>query len=390
MVNDYLMSMNFRAHCLALSAPTGLLHRLRQDFVATTLSGWIVLLVAIFLGVLAGKVAQVLLNRLADRVRARQAQATAAAFAAAASPASLALVGAGLGIGLGVLLSPPGVDPRVRVFAMTAVGLILVLALAWLAYNLVNVVDVLLVRLTDRTASSLDNQLVPLIRKSLRIFVIAVFALFIAQNFFNADISAWLAGLGIAGLAVSLAAQDSIKNLFGSVTILLDHPFRLGDFVAFDGKTGSVEEIGFRSTRLRTVDGHLVTIPNSKIVDSTVENISRRTAIRRVFDLRLAYDTPPEKMHEAVRILRDILNDPACSGAFDMEKTPPRIYFDQFNPDSLNIKIFYWFNPADYWGYMEHAHQLNLELLKRYKAAGIQLVPPTQIFQTNAPAPPRA
>jgi MscS family membrane protein len=380
---------NSNSYFLALSAPAGILHRLRQDFVATTLTGWIVLAAAIFVGVVAGKVVQVLLGRLSERFKAHGAEATAATFNSAASPASLALLAVGLGVGLTVLLSPAGVDPRVRAFAFAAVGLLLVLSLAWVAYRLVEVVDILLLRLTARTAGSLDNQLVPLIRKSLRIFIIAVFALFIAQNFFNADISAWLAGLGIAGLAVSLAAQDSIKNLFGSVTILLDHPFRLGDSVTFDGKTGAVEEIGFRSTRLRTADGHLVTIPNSKIVDSAVENISRRNSIRRVFDLHLAYDTPPEKIEQAIRILRDILNDPQCSGAFDMKKTPPRIYFDQFNPDSLNIKAFYWFTPTDYWAYMEHAHELNVKLLKEYAAAGIRLVPPTQILQTNpAKAPP--
>jgi MscS family membrane protein len=365
-------------HHLAISDPTGILPHLRKNFAATTLTGWVALLGGIFIGVLAGKLVQLSLGRLAERLKAPGAEATAAVCASFASPASLALVAGGLGLGLGVLLSPPGVNSQAPAVAFAGVGLIFVLSLAWLAYNLVEVVDILLRRLTSQTASSLDNQLVPLIRKTLRIFVVAVFVLFIAQNFFNADISAWLAGLGIAGLAVSLAAQDSIKNLFGSVTILLDHPFRLGDIVSFDSKTGTVEEIGFRSTRLRTFDGHIVTIPNSKIVDNTVENISRRPTIRRVFDLRLAYDTPAAKIEQALSILREAITGTELTGSFNMTATPPRIYFDQFSSDSLNIKIYYWFSPANFWEYMEHAQRVNMKLLGDLEAAGIRLAPPTQ------------
>src|SRR5690606_32061149 len=133
------------------------------------------------------------------------------------------------------------------------------------------------------------------------------FTLFVAQNVFGLDITGWLAGLGLAGLAVSLAAQDSVKNLFGWATVVFDRPFTTGDFVNYGGTLGTVEDISFRSTKLRMITGHLYTIPNMKWIDGTVENISARGFIRRDLNLSLTYDTTPEKVDEAVRIVEDIL-----------------------------------------------------------------------------------
>src|SRR5690606_3820215 len=152
--------------------------------------------------------------------------------------------------------------PAVAGFTARVLALLYIIAGGWFLYNLVDLVDVALQRYTLRTKSTFDDQIVPLVRKTLRIFLVVVIVLFTAENVFDADITAWLAGLGIAGLAVSLAAQDSLKNLFGSLTIFLDRPFAVGHFVTYNGFTGTIEQIGFRSTRLRTLYGHLVTIPN--------------------------------------------------------------------------------------------------------------------------------
>jgi MscS family membrane protein len=242
----------------------------------------------------------------------------------------------------------------------------------------VDLVEVALRNITARTETKLDDQLVPLVRKSLRVFVVVVFSLFIAENVFGANIGTWLAGLGIAGLAVSLAAQDSIKNVFGSITIILDQPFQQGDVINFTGTLGTIEEIGFRSTRLRTHQGTLVTIPNSKLTDTPVENITARPNIRRMFSITITYDTPLAKIEQAVQIVRDILAQPDIQSAFNMEKFPPRVYFDELNADSLNIKVFYWFHPAVYWDYLEHAQRFNLRLMQRFEEAGIDFAFPSR------------
>lgn len=184
--------------------------------------------------------------------------------------------------------------------------------------------------------------------------------------------------MGIAGLAVSLAAQDSIKNLFGSITIFLDRAFAVGDRIVFDGNDGLVEEIGFRSTKMRTADGALVTIPNAKIVDGSVINITSRTNIRRQMNITITYDTPAAKIEQAVEIVRQILADPEIAGAFDMAKFPPRVAFDELNSDSLNIRVLYWVHPPDYWLFLEHSQKFNLKLIRAYEQAGIEFAFPTQ------------
>jgi len=250
-------------------------------------------------------------------------------------------------------------------------------SLGWLLYNLTEVITLALTRLTARTESKLDDQVVPIIRKALRIFVIVVSALFTAENVFGTDISAWLAGLGIVGLALSLAAQDSVKNVFGSITVLFDRPFQVGDRIQFDGYDGVVEEIGFRSMRIRTLAGELVTIPNSKVVDGSVMNISRRRAIRRIVDIAITYDTPPDKVRRALDILREILADPRIASALD-PANPPQVFFTDLSAYSLNLRVWYWFAPADWWPYVAHAERFNLMLLERFNAEGIDFAFPTQ------------
>ena len=108
---------------------------------------------------------------------------------------------------------------------------------------------------------------------------------------------------------MSLAAQDSLKNLFGSITILFDRPFQVGERIVFAGHDGTIEEIGFRSTKVRTLTGHLVTIPNSNIVNDPVENIGKRPFIRRTMNVTITYDTPRDKIEQAAQIIRDILEE---------------------------------------------------------------------------------
>jgi MscS family membrane protein len=206
--------------------------------------------------------------------------------------------------------------------------------------------------------------------------------LLIAENVFRQNIATWLAGLGIAGIAVSLAAQDSLKNLFGSITILLDRPFKLGDRIVFSGYDGPVEEIGFRSIKIRTLTGHLVTVPNSKVVNEAVENIGARPYIRRLMNVTITYDTPREKVELAVKIIQDLLEEEGLRkpvhGSIGSDEYPPKVYFSGYNADSLNILVLYWFFPPKYWDYMNHAQRFNLRLFEEYEKAGIEFAFPTQ------------
>ncbi len=249
------------------------------------------------------------------------------------------------------------------------------LAVGWTIYRFVDAVEVFLKKWTAKTPTELDDELVPIIRKALRIFVFIVLILFIAQNIFKWNIGSLLAGLGIGGLAFALAAQDALKNVFGSIVIFADRPFQMGDRVKISGHDGIIEQVGFRSTRLRTLQGHVVTIPNAIVANTDIENIGRRPAIKRVLDVTITYDTPPEKVQRAVDILREMLD---ARAEHFLEDSPGRVYFSDFNAESLNLVVYYWFAPPDWWEYLAFTHEFNMELLRRYNEEGIEFAFPTR------------
>jgi MscS family membrane protein len=183
-------------------------------------------------------------------------------------------------------------------------------------------------------------------------------------------------GAGVGGIAIALAAKDTIANFFGSVTIFTDRPFQMGEMVKIGEHCGPVEEVGFRSTRVRTLDGHLVTIPNSLITSSTVENIGRRPFIRRTSNITVTYDSGHKKTKKAVEIIKEALAEVAEINT-DPDRLP-RVYFNDFNDWSLNIYMSYWVKPPDFWLYQQVNERVNLEIMKRFEAEQIEFAFPSQ------------
>jgi MscS family membrane protein len=272
---------------------------------------------------------------------------------------------------------------------VSAVTIAAYLGVAWLIYRMVDVVEHYLAKWASRTDTTFDDQLVPLVRKALRVFVVILLVLFILKNVMNRDISTLLAGLGLGGLAFALAAKDTIANLFGSAVIFTDRPFKVGDRVVIDGYDGTIEEVGFRSTRLRTLTGHLVTIPNATVANANLENITERPYIKRSLSVTVTYDTSPEKIERGIAILKDMLA--ARIDSFP-EGKPGRVHFTEFNADSLNIAVTYWFIPPEWEDYLEFTHAFNMELLERFNDEGIEFAFPTQTLyvkkDADTPPPP--
>jgi MscS family membrane protein len=249
-----------------------------------------------------------------------------------------------------------------------------IIAVVWLAYRLIALVDVQIKRWTDATDHKIDDMLATLVGRILRVLVIVLGGLILLQNLTGIKIGPLLASLGLGGLAVALAAKDSVANFFGTVTILLDHPFEVGDVITLEGYTGTVETVGFRSTKIRTYEGHQIQIPNSKITNANVENVSRRPFMRWLTSLTLTYDTPPEKVDRAVAILREILdNHEGCN-----EDWPPQVHFNGFNDWSLNILVAAYYHPGDYWAFQAWLNKTCMEILKRFNDEGIEFAFPTQ------------
>lgn len=236
-----------------------------------------------------------------------------------------------------------------------------------------------IVPLVEKTESKLDDQLIPILRKTTKVIVIIMTILVMLANF-GYNITSILAGLGIGGLAFALAAQDTLGNMFGSFSIFADKPFHLHDRILVAGYDGTVEEVGMRSTRIRTVEGTQVTIPNKLVANAGIENISRRADVKIKTTIGLTYDTSTSKLQEAMQILREILKD--TEGI----KQEFHVFFDEFGPYSLNIQIVYWITySADFGKTVGVKNQINLAIKQRFEKAGISMAFPTQVIELKQP-----
>jgi len=288
---------------------------------------------------------------------------------AALWPIRILLVAIGIYAVEGLLPLPPAAER----FAGTAVSVLGAVAVVFFAYRLLDMLEYELTKFAKREDNKLDLNFVKLIRMITRVLVVVFGAIYILQAITGKPLNALLAGLGIGGLAVALAAQDTLRNFFGSIMIMMDKPFVVGDRVTVDGVDGPVEDIGFRSTRIRTFTGHLVAVPNEKMARINIENIGRRPSIRRLTNITITYDTPREKVERALTIIREILNN---HEGMDPE-FPPRVYFNEFNDASLNLMMIYWYFPPNYWDFLDFNERVNLQIMKAFEADGIEFAFPT-------------
>jgi MscS family membrane protein len=230
----------------------------------------------------------------------------------------------------------------------------------------------------DRT---FEEQLFPIIRKSLKVFTVVVGVLVTLDNI-GVNITAAIASLSIGGLAIGLAAQDTLANLFGAVAVFVDKPFRIGDRIQLDSVDGTVEAIGMRSTRVRNLDGYLVTIPNKTMGNATITNISRRPSIKTVINFGLTYDTSTEQMKRAVQILDEIYRG-------HPETQDVIISFNTFADSSLNIMVIHWWKGTDGRACLGGMQELNLKVKERFEAEHLDFAFPSRtvyLKQDSEPA----
>ena len=251
-------------------------------------------------------------------------------------------------------------------------------SLIWLVYRLIDVLENYLTRITSATESKLDDQLVPLIRKTLKVFVVILGTIFILQNL-DIDVASLLTGLGIGGLAFALAARDTLANFFGSITIFIDKPFQVGDWVVAGNIEGIVEEVGFRSTRIRTFYNSLVSVPNAKIADSAIDNLGLRQYRRLKTTLGLTYSTTAEQMQAFVDGVRAIVQANPHT-----RKDYYEIHFNSFGDISLNVLVYIFFKVPNGSEELQERHNILLEILKMAEAIGVEFAFPTQTLHVDS------
>ncbi|WP_175414778.1 mechanosensitive ion channel family protein [Nibricoccus aquaticus] len=212
----------------------------------------------------------------------------------------------------------------------------------------------------------------PWIKKTLLAIFFVFGVLMIAQSL-GADVKAFLAGLGIGGLAVALAAQDTIANIFGSVVVAVDQPFKIGETIQVAGTTGAVEDIGLRSTKIRRVDKALVVIPNKTVASESITNLARFTQRRVEQVLGLTYSTSAEQMEELVGEIRRLL-----LAEEEIDPTSVICYFRDFSASSLDIWLVYVVKDPDFHKHMQLRMRLNLAFIKAVETRGLSFAFPTQ------------
>ncbi|MEM8739103.1 MAG: mechanosensitive ion channel family protein [Planctomycetota bacterium] len=257
-----------------------------------------------------------------------------------------------------------------------AAEVFVVLAGGWAAWRLVDLAGDLALGKADQTDTRIDDVLIPLIRKAAKIFVV-VFGVVYAAEALSIELAPLLASLGIGGLAFAFAAKDTIENFFGSVAVLLDRPFSVGDWIlipdAGDGVEGTVEELGFRSTRIRTFYNSQITVPNASLVRAVVDNYGRRQYRRWKTHLGVQYDTPPHKLIAFTEGIRELVRTHPYT-----RKDYYQVWMHQWSASSMDVLLYVFFEVPDWNTELRERERLFIDIVRLADTLGVQFAFPTQ------------
>ncbi|KKN25247.1 hypothetical protein LCGC14_0886830 [marine sediment metagenome] len=265
-----------------------------------------------------------------------------------------------------------GLPDTALLILLVAVKLLVSISGIWSAFRLVDIFNAYWTARASKTQTKYDDLLVPMMTKSMKVFVVVMGIVFAADNL-NIDVTSLLAGLGLGGLAFALAAKDLLGNFFGSLTVLMDRPFHIGDWVVIGDIEGMVEEVGFRSTRIRTFYNSLVTMPNSILTTTKIDNMGARRYRRMLTKLAVTYDTPPEKIEGFCEGIRRIIQLHPY-----MRKDLYQVYFNDYGAASLDILLYVFWATPDWNTELRERHRFLLDVLRLARQMEIEFAFPTQ------------
>ncbi len=266
-------------------------------------------------------------------------------------------------------------SPRVEAVTGQVYNVLIVLTITWaIARFISTLVQEYLLPYSQRDNTKLDSNVMTLVHRVLK-YTIWFIGIIVALHNVGVEIGTLIAGLGIGGAALALAAQDTLKNLFGGITLYVDRPFKLGERVKIGNIDGFVKDIGMRSLRIRTLDDRTISIPNYQVVDSTLENVSSEPARRVQIRLGLTYDTTPEKMELAMELLQNL-----PSHVKEITKSVD-VSFIEYGDFSLQILFIYRIRKDK--DIFKTQSIVNLEILRQFNANGLEFAFPTQTIYTK-------
>ena len=292
-------------------------------------------------------------------------------------PARFLFIIIGLSLAFKILKLPEASDE----FISRIIRSLFAVAVIWTAYRASFIVSQFMKHLTSKTESDLDDQLVLFAGKFIRVGVIAIGVMMIVREW-GYDVAGLVAGLGLGGLAFALAARDTVANLFGSVTILMDRPFGIGDWIETPHVEGTVEDIRLRSTHVRTFAHALVTIPNSVLANDAITNWSRMGKRRITFKLGVTYDSKSAEIKETVQKIKEMLgNHP------DIHEQTIFVYFTDFGDSALELFLYFFTKTTNWQEYLSVRQDVNLKIMEILESLGMSVAFPSHSLYIEKAGP---
>jgi MscS family membrane protein len=255
----------------------------------------------------------------------------------------------------------PENEVGLRMLINKGFSLIYIYSIFIILLRLIDFIGLILLKRAEETASKMDDQLIPFVLEIIK-FVVYVFAIFIILgSVLGVNIIALTTGLGIGGLALAMASKESLENLLGSFTIFLDQPFTVGDVVTVGAVTGVVEKVGFRSTRIRTFDKSLVTVPNKKMIDAELDNLGMRPVRRVKFYIGLTYETSTNQIKAIVTDIQEMIN------LHEKTNQDGRVRFQEFGSSSLDIMVMYFVDSPNWEDLINVKEDVNYKIMEIVK-----------------------
>lgn len=278
-----------------------------------------------------------------------------------------------------------GLPSDARVILLVSVKVVAAISAVWSGYRMVDVIGNYLIGKAAQTETKFDDLLAPLITRAMKVMVVIGGLVFLA-DIFAIEIDKIMAGLGLGGLAFALAAKDTISNIFGSITILVDRPFQIGDWVTIGKADGVVESVGIRSTRIRTFYDSLITIPNSELINAQIDNYGARTYRRIYTYVNISYNTPPDKIDAFCEGIRELIRKHPCT-----RKDFFIINLDKFDAYSLGIIVYCFVKTPNWVEEKRETHRLLNDIIRLARKLGVEFAVPTGILynrESKEPAYP--
>ena len=326
---------------------------------------------AIFAGFLGKKIAALVIGHFIKITEKTRFALDDIIFGALSKPVEWAVMVGGLYIALHIL-PVPDKPVDVKKFIDALMNGTVVALVVWFAVRLVDGLADLWDEKAKDTESKLDDQLIPIIRRSSKVFLFVIGVVLVLQNM-GYSVGSLLAGLGIGGVAVAMASKDTVANLFGSLVIFLDKPFHIGDWIEMDAIEGTVEVVGLRTTRIRTFANSLITLPNSLFTTKAINNWSRMKKRRIKMTVGVTYDTSPDKLNDLVKRIRTIIGeDDNIHNDFYL------VNFDNFGPSSLDIFIYCFTVTTNWAEFLQVKQEFMFKVMTAVESLGLSFAFPTQ------------